>query len=297
MNRFFVTSTWAGLMLSGMLCVPEVCSNLAAAEASGGSEQAAIAAIEKLGGSVRSVAANSEDRNVEFHLGGRGLTDDGLVHVASLKNVVSLNLKNTQITSSGLVHLKGLVSLRRLHLEMTAVDDEGIVHLKGLAKLEYLNLYATKVTDKSLKQLAGLGKLRRLYLWQTSVTDGGTSQLAQALPGLKIVRGVDLSKLPPPPPVKPPVLLKWIVAGTTEPPRSQSGSNTEIIFENKSERHVKVIWIGYDGKLRPYHELKPGEIKRQNTYSENTWVITDESDKPLGHFIVGPDVGRAVIPK
>ncbi|MFP6666216.1 MAG: hypothetical protein VB876_02830, partial [Pirellulales bacterium] len=122
MNRFFVTSTWTGLMLYGILCVPEVCSTLGAAEANGVAEQAAIAAIEKQGGSVRRVAANNKDWNVEFHLSGRGLTDDGLVHVASLKNIVSLNLKSTQITSSGLVHLKGLVSLRRLHLEMTAVD-------------------------------------------------------------------------------------------------------------------------------------------------------------------------------
>ncbi len=152
----------------------------------------AIAAIKELGGTVRRIAANTEDRQVEFHLTGKELTDEGLAHVSRLKDVAWLNLRGTQITSQGLVHLKGLTTLRHLHLENTEVDDEGIVHLKGLPNLEYLNLYATNVTDKSLNELKELKKLRWLFLWQTDVTDEAVARLEEALPQLTIQRGAGL---------------------------------------------------------------------------------------------------------
>ena len=142
----------------------------------------ALAAIKRIGGSVSSFGGN---REVDFHLGGRALTDQGLAHAAALENVASLNLRDTKITGAGLVHLKGLAKLRELHLERTAVGDEGIENLAGLLNLEYLNLYKTKITDKSLAHLSGLKKLRRLYVWQTGVTDAGVGKLEQALPELK----------------------------------------------------------------------------------------------------------------
>ena len=288
------------LMNSRLVCIVFATSLVAGvhslqADEPAGAADAAAAAIKELGGSVRSMAINSKDLEVEFHLGGRELTDQGLLHLAALKDVVSLNLKATRITDAGLVHLKDLKKLRRLHLEQTVVGDEGILHLKGLANLEYLNLYGTKVTDKSLEHLTGLKKLDQLYLWQTDVTDEGVAQLAKALPKLTIVRGVDLSKLPPITPAKPPEPLKWIAAGNEPPPRSQSGSNTEVIFENQSGKRVKLVWVGYNGQLKQYAELDPGATRRQNTYSGNTWLITDEKDKHLGYFIV-ESFSKAVIP-
>ena len=267
-------------------------------------EAAALAAIEKLGGSVRSVSGGCDDREVEFHLGGRGLTDAGLVHVAALKNVASLNLRDTRISSAGLRHLKGLTKLRWLHLERTAIGDDGVENLAGLVHLEYLNLYATKITDKSLDHLKGLGKLRRLYVWQTGVTDAGAERLCEQLPGLTIVQGVDLSKLPiyslkPPEPPRPTETLKWVpVDDATEvPSRSLNGLNTQVYFENKSGRRVKLYWVSYGGELKLYAELAPGTTRQQNTYSRNTWLIADGNDKPLGYFTVGVEVSLAVIPE
>ena len=161
---------------------------------------------------------------------------------------------------------------------------------------QYLNLYATNVTDKTLSHLTGLKKLRRLYLWQTGVTDQGVAMLEKALPDLAIERGVDFSKLPPPPPRKPAVPLKWIAATDTKAPKSKTGPNTSVTFKNKSGRRVKIYWVGYDAKLQLYGELNPDATRYQNTYAGATWLITDENDKPLGHFRIGNDESLAVIP-
>ena len=299
-----IAKTLAGFsMLLGLLLSLGIRSRVHADDPVASADAAAVAAIETIGGSVRPIAGKSEDREVEFHLRGRKLTDEGLVHVAALKNVVSLNLRDTKITGAGLAHLKGLTKLRWLHLERTRVGDEGIENLAGLVNLEYLNLYATKITDRSLGRLTGLKKLERLYVWKTGVTDAGVERLEKALPKLRIVRGVDLSKLSDyssdePDPPKPTANLKWIAASEAkEAPRSKSGLNTQVFFENKSGRRVNLVWVSYGGKLELYAQLAPGAIRQQNSYSKNTWLITDDNDKPLGYFIVGIEVSRAVIPK
>lgn len=256
----------------------------------------AIAAIEKLGGSVRTISLAARDQEVDFRLVGANLTDADLVHVTQLKNVVSIDLSGTKITNAGLIHLKGLVTLRRLHLEKTEIGDEGIAHLTGLVNLEYLNLYSTKVTDKSLGHIAGLKNLKRLYLWQTKTTDAGADNLEKKLPELEINRGIDFSKLViiPSVPLKP---LKWIPIGDTKLTKSNTGSNVSVTFENKSARLVKLYWMSYEGKQTHYGDLKPGEKRVQNTYASNYWLITDEKEKPLGYFTIGEDDALAVIPK
>lgn len=296
MNRSCVTAA-AIWMLVGPLPFVSFPARARADQPADAADDTAVAAIEKLGGWVREVAVNTDVREVDFHLRGRALTDDGLVHVAKLKNVVLLHLKGTNITSAGLVHLKGLRQLRELHLEKTKVGDEGIIYLKDFANLEYLNLYATKVTDKSLEHLAGLKKLKRLYLWQTDVTDEGVAKLAKAIPALRIERGADISgwSVPVNKPVGP---LKWVAATRdAKPPKSRNGSNALVIFENQSDRRVKIYWVDYGGNLKLYGELNPGKTRNQNTYANNAWLITDDNDKPLGHFIAELAESRAVIPK
>ena len=259
----------------------------------------AVARIKKIGGLVFPTVGEEGGWKVEFHLSGRALSDEGLVQVAALENIVRLNLRDTQVTSAGLLHLKGLTKLERLHLERTRVDDEGFVHLAGLANLEYLNLYGTKITDKALAHLGGLKKLRQLYVWQTGVTDEGVARLAKALPELRIVRGVDLSKIVAvkPPPPRPSEPLKWMVFTEGVPPRSVPGSGTEIHFLNNMPIKVKVYWVEYGGGLKLYGELEPGGKRIQNTFSQASWLITDGNEKPLGYFRTTQKVGKAVIPK
>jgi hypothetical protein len=148
----------------------------------------AVKKITELGGAIRKVAQNDDSLEVDFHLGGKALTDDGLALVKKLPKVVEVHLKDTQITDAGLEHLSGMKSLLRLHLELTKISDAALAHLAGLENLEYLNIYGTGITDAGLEHLKGLAKLKKLYVWQTKVSDDGIKKLKESLPNVEVVK-------------------------------------------------------------------------------------------------------------
>jgi uncharacterized membrane-anchored protein len=117
----------------------------------------------------------------------------------------------------------------------------------------------------------------------------------EALPLMQIDQGADLSATQPLPPVKRGE-LKWIVTGKTMPPKSVSGTNISVIFENKSKKNIKLFWVNYKGDLKFYGEIAAGRTRGQNTFGSHTWVICDEKEKPLGYFITGQKDARALIP-
>ena len=92
--------------------------------------------------------------------------------------------------------------------------------------------------------------------------------------------------------------LEWNAVGDGERlPNSSSGSSTEIIFLNKRGHKVKVYWVEFGGGLRLYGEIDPGGTRKQSTYSNASWLITDQDEKPLGYFRTSQKVGNASIPK
>ena len=180
MRRMLLTC----LLLIGFTCVASA------------DEAEAIAAIEKLGGSVRQIAQDSENKEAAFHLSGKELTDDGLGAVKEIKNLIWLNLANTKVSDAGLKHLSEIKTLTKLHLEKTQIGDAGLKHLKGLDNLEYLNLYGTQVSDKGLTHLKDLPKLKKLYLWDSKVTKDGLAEMKDALAKIDVNIGAEL-KAPP----------------------------------------------------------------------------------------------------
>ncbi|MEM7235819.1 MAG: hypothetical protein AAF517_26865 [Planctomycetota bacterium] len=80
-------------------------------------------------------------------------------------------------------------------------------------------------------------------------------------------------------------------------PNSVQGSGTDIIFTNRRSEKVKFFWSKYGGGLQLYGEIKPGETRKQNTYSKAVWVITTGDDKPIGFFRTTRKVGKATIPR
>ncbi len=256
--------------------------------------------IEQLGGLASPLQGGGWE--LEFQLRGQDLTDEGLELVASLDEVVILNLRDTKITSAGLQHIRNFTNLRRLHIERTAVDDSGIQFLVSLSQLEYLNLYGTNITNESLKSLAGLKNLRQLFVWQTGVTPKGVEELKKSLPNLKVSMGVDLSRIVAEKKKdKPedPTVLKWLPEGGDKKPpkRSVFGTFIMVYFENKRSHPVKLYWIDYNGKLKFYADIDAGAKREQTSYSGAVWRIDNAQDQALGYFVTTQKSSIAVIPQ
>ena len=168
-------------------------ASLAAPAVQEGEQEAAIAALEALGGSVRVIAANTSDLEAAFHLSGTELTDEGLVHLTYLPDLRWLNLRGTKVTDAGMATLAQCAGLTRLHLEKTGVGDAGLEQLKSLPELEYLNLYGTPVTDGGLAHLAEIKTLKKLYLWQSQVRPRGSLVCERPCPNARSSRARGLT--------------------------------------------------------------------------------------------------------
>ncbi|XP_015280747.1 PREDICTED: von Hippel-Lindau disease tumor suppressor [Gekko japonicus] len=49
----------------------------------------------------------------------------------------------------------------------------------------------------------------------------------------------------------------------------------QVVFCNRSPRTVSPIWLGFDGKPRPYPSLPPGTGRRMHSYLEHLWLFRD----------------------
>jgi predicted amidohydrolase/CubicO group peptidase (beta-lactamase class C family) len=189
---------WPWLGDFGARIPRERASARALGAAGAGSEAAAVAAIERLGGRI----FREGDRVVEVDLARTAVTDGDLAAIARLADITDLNLEETTVGDAGIAHLAGLVKLEWLNLYRTRAGDEALRALKGLrslrelpigetritdaglahagemAGLAYLGIRGNKVTDAGLAQLKGLTGLTGLHLGQTEVTAAGLESLA-----------------------------------------------------------------------------------------------------------------------
>lgn len=147
------------------------------------SQEAAIEAIEKLGGEP----TTRDGAVVRVSFRGTAITDDGLASLTSLPTLESLYLPGTAVGDVGLERLKGLPSLVNLYLSGTRVTDGGLPHIRGLGRLRVLALDRTCVSDAGLGHLKALVGLRHLDIRDTGVSEAGVEQLRRALPGCTIL--------------------------------------------------------------------------------------------------------------
>jgi internalin A len=123
-----------------------------------------------------------------LEIGGDGVTDAELIHVAGIKGLQQLSLHKSRVTGPGLASLEGQSSLTFLDLQDSAgVGDDGAEYLKKLSSIQTLGLGGTKVTDAGLAHLNGLKRLGRLVVGR-GVTDAGITAVRQALPTIKVIR-------------------------------------------------------------------------------------------------------------
>ncbi len=175
-----------------------------------------IAAIEKLGGHVKTdpndpshpVFAAEFYRSPDMTAGlealktfarlqvldlGGDVTDAGLKHLQNLTQLQEIrihrtNTTNTNITDAGLKHLEGLVSLRELDLYGTNITDLGLQSIKPLVNLQRLNVGFSGVTDAGLEQIGTFTQLRKLGIGGPRIADAGLRHLK----GLSQLESLDL---------------------------------------------------------------------------------------------------------
>jgi hypothetical protein len=102
---------------------------------------------------------------------------EGLVHLATLKSLRSLQLFDTQISDNELKHLSALKSLMNLSLLKTQIEGHGLAHLKNLTSLISLDLSLTPITDDSFVHLAEMTSLKELVLYDTDIGSVGLAHL------------------------------------------------------------------------------------------------------------------------
>lgn len=135
------------------------------------------------------------------------ITDQGMLLVKPLNDLVDLDLRFTQvgdpgisligsrkiqrlwlanISDQGMKLLTRFPDLRELYLSQTSIGDLGIVQIKGLRHLEVLDISRTGVGDRGLSELVRMKSLKSIYLDKSNVTEEGVAAIKQAIPGLKV---------------------------------------------------------------------------------------------------------------
>ena len=154
---------------------------------------------------------------------GRGLTDEGLVNIATMQSLQELRIMEAEITGEGIAALAEMPSLRKLsfseaqlpsvqqwealgklsaleNLDLffmrSSITDRHIAHLSGLHRLKNLAVSSgyeldedgygiLDITDKGLTHISKLKTLERLYIsGANEITEQGLQQLA-GLPALQ----------------------------------------------------------------------------------------------------------------
>src|SRR5438094_343159 len=84
-------------------------------------EEKALARIRQLGGLALEVAQNDPRLDVSYQQVDGKITDEHMMLLKDLKDLISLNLRGKDVTDIQLASLSGNTSLIRLHLERTKV--------------------------------------------------------------------------------------------------------------------------------------------------------------------------------
>lgn len=153
--------------------------------------------LEQAGFKVEPVAENNNFLAVRYTNKSTSPTETVLNYLLQAKEQIAyLDLSGLQLTDESLISVGQLPNLVHLKLEQTPITDIGIQHLEHLKNLELLNLYGTLVSDNSAARIAALPALKKVFLWQTQVTETGISIIHSQRPEIEVVQGIPIAELP-----------------------------------------------------------------------------------------------------
>ena len=220
-----------------------------------------------------------------LNLRGTLTTNVDLKQVGKLPKLGRLHLERTEVGDDGMAHLAGLKDLRYLNLYGTKVSDSGLVHLAALENLERLYVWETAVTTEGCaalsRSLPELKIVRGVNLDEVAA-EAEEREKKKEEEKEEVVR----------------VDLKWTPAGTETPPRSKGGGTlSSISIINSREESVKLYWVEYGGGLKYYAEIAAGDTLTRGSFSKATWLITDLNEEPLGYFTATVEPSQVKVPQ
>jgi hypothetical protein len=125
---------------------------------------AAVAAVEKLGGTLKRDADQPGRPVVAVNLGNTKLKDPTVALLKAFPHLRELDIGYTKATPAALQLLSAWPNLQRLNIGSLNIKDGDLRHLRGLSHLRVLNLWSNEVTDAGVKELVRFPELRELYL-------------------------------------------------------------------------------------------------------------------------------------
>ncbi len=161
---------------SGGAATPEAAARAAQPDAD---EEAVPAEVVSV--STRQAIPKPPFRIVAVDLTDQKFDEAGLVRLAGLKDVRSLDLSRTPVSDAGLKFIGTMTGLRMLKLRGTKVTGAGLKALEPLVELDDFTASGSKgIDDRGAAVLAKLPKLRIALLSGTTLTDKGLMEFAPA---------------------------------------------------------------------------------------------------------------------
>ena len=113
------------------------------------------------------------------------ITDDGLLHLKSLRTIKNLNLYYAeQITDQGMTAIRDWNNLKRLNVRGTRISDGTLAIVSGLTQLEWLDIAYAPFTDNGLDALVTLTQLKELSIGRSRLNKNALEVL-RLLPTLE----------------------------------------------------------------------------------------------------------------
>ncbi|QDU11967.1 hypothetical protein [Gimesia aquarii] len=120
-------------------------------------------------------------------LGETLVTGRSLEAMASLKDLVGLQIHLTKIDDKGLEQLQAFPELQNLFLGGPLNSEQAILNsLQYLKKLKLLWIFDVPITDSGVNGLATMTNLKEIRLIRAQVSDANVNRLKAALPDAKI---------------------------------------------------------------------------------------------------------------
>lgn len=91
--------------------------------------------------------------------------------------------------------------------------------------------------------------------------------------------------------------LKWHPSNQPAPPSKPDGGTFDVIFINERKQPVELCRMPPTGQPKTYGQIPAKGQQRQSTRPGAVWLIRDDKQQPLGHFIIGDRSSRAIVPR